>query len=195
MGIGNRRVLETNSIWVKQGSSALSEILQNENRTATGWVIALQSWQLSIPLIAESCFTIELLLTLWAVHNLPQKGPFTMGKAFTPLASMPLGSILGLGSGNVSNLGGRGHIFEISRLLMLRFGQSTACFKAKNLYFQKICEIFLSRNCLRPKFAKFLCRENFLLYSSPARVTECWHFSSPARVTEYSHFNSSFTFQ
>ncbi len=39
--------------------------------------------------------------------------------------------------------------------------------KAENLYVQKIHEIFLSRNCRRPKFAKFSC------YTVPGKERTC----------------------
>ncbi len=60
---------------------------------------------------------------------------------------------------------GRGTVFKISRLLMLRFWQIMACFKAEKVYFLKIRENFMHANCLWPKFANSSCRENFMFYS------------------------------
>ena len=70
-----------------------------------------------------------------------------------------------------------GAFFKISRLLLVRFWQIRAHFKAEKVLYHQIRKIFLSRNCLTLKFAKCSCCEIFLLYSISRciLINQCCH--------------------
>ncbi len=118
-------------------------------------------------------FVIELLLTHWAVHyawqgvSSPQRSFDTSGKqTWSRFHSLYV-------SGNGLTPFGRGKT-GLSPLKIIRFSIRSHRWKAKNLLYLKICEIFLSRNCLWAKFAKLSCCENISIPNSTCSYLCCY---------------------